>query len=214
MSLNIAEFRTVISDRDLQRPNKFAVDVPLPLGMYGTEEIGSKLQTARDIRYWAEGSDFPAFGVQTYQNQRYGYGTQSSYPSGAFFAPIQMTLIFDQPGNNLQLMHDWQRICFNIDKRGSIIDPTNRVNAEGQGSVVNQYPYEIGYRNEYAVNLTLKLYSPLGVVTKSATLREAFPSQLGPVQFNWNDNNTYCRLPVTFSFTDFYYNPIQSIEEN
>jgi hypothetical protein len=64
--------------------------------------------------------------------------------------------------------------------------------------------YELAYKDDYAVDIRISVFKENTEEVIKIVLRQAFPTDIGDIQLNWNDTNDYMRIPVSFTYTDWY----------
>jgi hypothetical protein len=177
------------------RTNTFLVVIPWPLGMKNNTTL---LQSERNMELACDSINFPLTGVVTYQVQRYSYGAVEFNPTINKFSPLQCTFICDQEAQVQKFFHEWIKTTVNYDFYDSIIDPAGTT--IGGTSAM---PYEIGYREEYSVDIFLHIYDQYGTEQRIIRFREAYPTDVGDVSLSWNRKDEYMKIPVTFTFIDW-----------
>jgi hypothetical protein len=204
---NVGVFRAAITERDLLRPNRFLIEFTIPLGLFGIGEFDETVQTVRTLEYWCEGLSIPSFALATYPNLRYGYGAMEKRPFMGQFDTITCAVINDGKAANFNFFYSWINMIHNNNmSQGPFAVPNTvtAVNDANQPRAVGQFPYELSYKKEYATDVKIRVYDNQGNERKTICLREAFPMMLGEMQLNWADNQSYLRLPVSLTFTDWY----------
>ncbi len=202
---NVADFRAVISDKGVARPNKFLVRLNMPVGLYGTPGTTYNLETVRELEFWAESTNLPMFGLATNMANRYGYGAAEKRPYMPTYQDLQINFIFDEFGDNWHFFYDWMNMIINTKTNRGVNAADGRVNVGGEGNILSYRPWEVSYRVEYVTDLNIKLFDQTGVVIKNFLLREAFPIDMGGQSLDWNDNNSYLRIPIRFSYVDWQH---------
>lgn len=203
VGFNVADFRSIIGEKGLARPNKFMVRFYLPSGLYGTLGYQQDLATMRFLSYWAEAVSIPSFGVATTQAARYGYGAVEKRPVALQFPDLQVMIMADDNGDNWRIFYRWLNLIINARMNQGITGKTGQTNVLGlQSSVLAYAPYELAYRVEFVTDLEIMTFAQTGEQLATFILREAFPIAMGGVDLNWNDVGSFLRIPVTFAYTD------------
>lgn len=203
MTFNIEQFTSQIDDRGLQKNNKFIVQFTPPsfiLNNVTGGGVGDAVATFNDLRFWCEGAAIP--GVQIAQRQvlHYGYGPVKKRP----FAPVfnDMTFVFIGDGQTINwgIFQNWVNTVNMFDARFGV-NPQQQTIA----------PFEIFYPIDYKTDVRVIAYQERSVYPEDQTmnivLRDAFPHTIQDLPLSWADNNTIMRIPVTFTFTDWYWEP-------
>lgn len=202
---NVGVFRSQVLDKHLIRPNLFHVEFNMPPGLQGIESYQKNINTVRTLEYWCEATTLPGVILNTYQAQRYGYGSLESRPILPVYGEQQFEFIFDGLSDNYNLFSDWINMIINCDAREGPNEKTKSI-----GGTKGTVPFELAYKVDYMVDTSIILYDQLGDPVKKITLRESFPKAIGDIRIAWIDNNSYMRLPVTMAYTDWF---VQELEE-
>lgn len=196
---NIARFRSEIVSRNLLRPNLFHVEFSIPQGLQSGPNRNNAYNAVSKLEFWVESATLPGFIINTYQAMRYGYGTQERRPlSQPLYGEIQFDIIMDQEKTNYDFFYDWMNVIVNTDMRDGPNGETKEIRD------VRSVPFELGYRDDYTIDLGIYVYGPNGDLASQIYLREAFPISLGDVKLSWADNNSYMRLPIVIAYTDWF----------
>lgn len=206
MSFNIANFRTIIEDKGLLRPNKFKVNLFIPTGFYGIAEFQEFQVANRMIEFYCDIAAFPGVMLATHDARRYSYGPNEKRPFSAAFSEFQMSFYSDGDAKIWNLFQSWINMIYNFDNRQTINVQTGEVNTSSlsNNSVKSFEPYELSYRDEYVTEVKITIYDQEGIERKIVVLRDAFPLALSDLPLNWSDNNSLLKIPVTFAYTDWY----------
>ncbi len=201
VGFNIERFRSQISAKGIQKPNKFLIQMGIPSGLQTFLTNTTYTQVVNNIQYWAEASQIPGIMLQMRQILRYGYGATEKKPFAPTFNDISLTILADGKAENWTLFQQWIKFINNYDMRGglTVLDATT-----GAIQANTQDVYELSYKNEYAINLDIIGFNDAGTETFHIVLREAFPIFVGDIPLNWQDNNNLMRIPVSFTFSDWY----------
>lgn len=190
---NIRDFTSHINANGLMRTNKFLVRMPYPIGFDG---IPGLTEASRYIELWCESASIPGVSIRVTDSRRHGYGPTEKFGSVAEFANVQMTFMSDKNGKMHNFFHTWTKLISNHDAR---LNDYTRVSG-----IKGQRPYEISYKNDYVSDIEILVFDDNGKERMKVFLRDAFPTAVGDIQLNWNDTNDFARIPVSFTFTDFY----------
>jgi hypothetical protein len=142
-----------------------------------------------EIQIICDSTNFPGLTLDTYNVQYYGYGPAVKRPTIPDMAPLQATFVDDQMNNFFYMFSMWQR---------------NVINYFGDsGRNSPQAPYELRYLSEYATDIRLKMWNPVGQQIREVVFREAYPIMVGDVQYSWGRLNEVVKVPVVFAYTDW-----------
>ena len=124
---------------------------------------------------------------------RYGYGPIEQKPFMPLFSTCDMRILADNDGAMWTFFQSWLNYILNFNVSQGITAATG-----------TQNPYELNYLSTYSVDITITLYRPSGTQSMALVLRNAFPKFIGDPQLNAGSMNNIMRLPVSFSFTDWF----------
>lgn len=207
---SIGVFKAEMANKRLMRPNLFHIEFSLPPGLFQTRTFDDNIQTTKTLEYWCEATSLPGYVINTYQGQRYGYGSIEQRPLLPAYSEMAFNFIFDSETLNYDLFYDWMNIIINTNMSQGPNELTGEVNtgAFTAGQLVGMVPFELSYKQDYATDTSIIVYDQEGIAKKKLTLRESFPKSIGEIGLAWADNNTYMRLPIVFAFTDWYHSPL------
>ena len=194
MAFDIVNFRSALANRGILKPNKYQVRTYLPRGIGGAH-----MDTVRDMELFGEMAEIPSMSLMTGEVMRYGYGAVEKRPFAPMYGTCTVSFIADADGDILEFFKAWHNLIVAGDARGGINTP----NADSPGA----FTYELSYKTDYVTDLELMIYRDVinpGTLVKTVTLRDAYPYGFGQTKLEWADNNTYLRIPVTFTFTDVF----------
>jgi hypothetical protein len=109
---------------------------------------------------------------------------------------INFSFISDGRAAIWTFFQQWIRLIYNYDLSSGLIKPN--------GVSTNMSAMDLSYKSDYAVDVELFVFSETGQQLISVILREAYPLALGDIQLNWGDTNSIAKLPVSFTFFDWY----------
>lgn len=205
MGFDINEFSQVLANNNgLLSPAHFSVQITTPMALLtllNNQNISAFGQTATKLPFFCEAAQLPGVQLATSNVQRYGYGPTEKKPTGVNFSEVTLSFIGDGEGEIWQYFQQWVKCIVNYDARNGLNTATNALSQTTTGSV---YPYEIGYKDDYCIDLAIYVYDKTNNQTIAVTLREAYPIFVGDVKLNWMAGKEIMRIPVTFTFVDWY----------
>lgn len=74
-----------------------------------------------------------------------------------------------------------------------------------------QSTYNLNYKSDYAVPVTITQYDVQGKQTYSITLTDAFPISVNQLDLDWSNETMFHKMYVDFAYHDWQQNGIQSI---
>jgi hypothetical protein len=190
---NIANFTSHINANGIMRNNKFLVRMSYPIGIDGKSDLTN---TSRYIELWCDSANLPGVSMQTTQFRRYGYGVAEKRPVAPSFNNVSMTFMGDSKGSIHSYFHNWMKLINNYN-----LSDGNLNNYKDYGG---HRSYELAYKDDYAVDIRISVFKENTEEVIKIVLRQAFPTDIGDIQLNWNDTNDYMRIPVSFTYTDWY----------
>ena len=194
---NINVFRAAINELNIARPNLFLVEFNVPPGLVAAGQ--STLTTVRTLEYWCEVAALPGVQIQTYPGQRYGYGNYETRTLLNAFAELSVDVFFDSNAYNWQFFSDWMNLIINREGQNGPLAETG-INGAAQN--------ELEYRDNFVADIAVYVFDPMGNVIKRIVMRDAFPKVIGDIRLGWGELNSIMRLPVQFSYNDWYDSPI------
>jgi len=198
---NIRDFTSHINSNGMMRNNKFLVRMPYPAGFDGSSE---PINTSRYLELWCESATLPGITMSASGNKRYGYGPTEKYVTSPEFNGCSMIFMGDSKGAILQYLQKWMMLSCNFDARYGQGWGTGYDTRTNTLTGTNPPTYQIAYKNDYVVDVNIKIFNETGANPINMYLREAFPINIGDINLNWGDTNDYMKIPVEFAFTDWY----------
>jgi len=192
---NIANFTSHLNANGILRNNKFFVRMPYPVGFSGNSDLKN---TARYVELWCDSSNLPGVSLQTTQIRRYGYGVTEKRPSSSSFNNVSMTFMGDSKGAMHSFFYNWIKMIHNFDVRDGDL---KNLKSNGTGS---SRSYELAYKDNYITDISIHVFKENTDEIIKVVLRDAYPTDMGDIQLNWNDTNDYMKIPVAFTYTDWY----------
>lgn len=155
------------------------------------------------MEFWCRGASLPGVSLATHNIFRYGYGAAEKRPFLPVFNDVNLTIFGDRKGDNIMYFKEWIRSIDNYRMAHSINGDSNAA----KNTVNNEPadPFEISYKKEYAVDLQIVIFTNDGEPSVVVKMRDAFPVFVGDITSDWQDNGTVLQIPVSFTFTDWFY---------
>lgn len=195
---NISGFRSSIAKSNVLKNNKFLFRISPPRAFIaGGGNLAQLSVASRDIELWCDSTNIPGAALETIPHKRYGYGNYEKRPFNTTFNDITMTFIGDGNGVVWTFFQQWIQLISHYDMRAGI-------NSKSNGILPSSSPYEIAYKMDYAVNAELIMFDDKGIEKIHIHFNEIFPVILGDVQLNWGDTNNIMRVPVSFTYLNWY----------
>lgn len=179
------------------------MQITVPPGMMtqfkGRNSRQNALTSVRLLQFMCHSTSLPGLVLSSRPILRYGYGAAEKKPFAPVMNDLIMTVYNDGQNNNLQFFHDWMRLVCRNDFIPSI---GQTVSLNGKPS----YPYELAYQEEYAVDVTIRLYNNNGRPKYEVILRNAWPMMMPDVNLDWQPVQQFMSFPVVLSYADWDIN--------
>lgn len=185
VGFNIARFRSQVERWGTQPQNLMYVEITLP------DVITADVKET--LSMFCEAAPLPGVGFMTEDNiRRYGYGPMEKVPYAPIFEDANLTFIMDGKGVISSIMRTWMKGIIPFDSR-------NMNNSEnGMG-----YAYLATYKEYYKTKIRIYSLNQFQEITAAYTLHDAYPIRMGEVNMGWAENNSYARLPMTFTYKEW-----------
>lgn len=188
---NIAGFLSAVNKyQGLARTNHFYVSIPTPpvvATLGGNDKV-----TSRELPFLCESAALPGVSLATSEVRRYGTGSIEKKPYAPIFTDQTFTFYGDNTGAVHKFFYSWLNGIIKYDER----IPSGIMGKN------NAFPFEVEYKNQYAVDITITCINEADQTVSEVVLQDAFPIFLGDVSLSWADNDTFVKIPITFT----YYN--------
>lgn len=172
MAGSIADFKSSFKN-DLARPNRFDVEIPIPLGIIPF--IGS-VDSARRLKMRCENAELPGRTISTMSMKI--YGAEEKYPYQTIFNDLSLTFIVGDDMEEKKIFDTWI----------NWINPTTN--------------YNFKYKSDYAVPLRINQYTVSNEISYSVILLDAYPIAINDLSLDWSSDG-YHKLTVTFAYTSW-----------
>jgi len=192
---NVESFKSILNRLGgVARTNMFDVQIPVPPMMAGKSTVGTKTQVdvqTRDVGLLCESAVLPGMALSTSDIRRYGYGPVEKKPYSVVFTDQTFSFIGDNTGAIHAFFYKWMT---------GIVKGDLSPQSSGTTSYNGLNAFEVEYKNDYAVDIVITCYDERDQSIVICTLRRAFPIFLGDIQLSWAENDTFMRIPVTFTY--------------
>lgn len=208
MAFNVNELSSEIARNGIMKTNKFIVQFSMPLSMRNTTEYSNLADTNNHLHLYCESAVMPGAAVLLEEVRRYGYGVNEKKPFAPIFSDINLTFRGDAKGRVWNFLNTWMRTAVNFESRSGM--------RTSNGPLPGMYPYELGYKYDpdnsegYAIGMAVNLFDDAGDLTMRMVMNEAYPIYIGDVSLSWASHSDYMRIPVTFTFMDWYNDLVET----
>lgn len=205
MDLNLNGFIADVNKEGMLLENKFLVtfsapkyltDSTSPLAKYKSIYNHTELLTLRCEAATVPGLQFAGIDGPP----RIGYGPIEYHPYNVVYDDIFLTFALDAKGTIHKFFYDWLNCIVNFHAQGQ-----SNLDKNGTGIVSDMSPYEVGYKKDYSVELSIDIYTGVEADHKSAiTVRayKAFPKAITPLNLNWESGQPI-KIQLAMAYTDF-----------
>lgn len=179
----ISGFRSKINALGgLQRANQFYVTIPNPRILQG--DIGPIT-----LPFLTEAASLPGVSLATSDVRRYGYGPTEKKPYAPIFVDQQMMFLGDGSGVVHKFFYKWMNGIIKYDEF-----------PRGRAGYNNVRPFEVEYKRQYATDITISCIDEQEKKIIEVKLYDAYPIFMGDIGLNWSENDSFVRIPVTFTY--------------
>lgn len=194
MPFNISNFKTTIDKYGgPARTSLYEVRI------YKGRETNSALDPQTEFQFFCQKANFPGIKIETASmvavSQR-----PALFPTVITNEPLTLTFMVDSDHQILSFFHNWiQRVLNYSTKDGTF-------GAIGEGTDA-QFPYELGYKDDYACRMSIKHYSTesLGEKYYEVFLEDVYPYVISDMELSWAETDTVLAVTVTFVYGGIHY---------
>lgn len=174
----MSKFMAEVRNAGVARTNLFEIEITPPKCMVGSKE------SAQKISLYAEGAALPGRSLETQEFSRYGYGPHEKFPYSMQYQDYTVQFFGDGRGEIYKFFYNWMNNIVRGDQ------PINN----------DTYGYEVGFREDYCVDINVRTYNEQGDTILASTITNAFPIMVPDVSLNWSDSGLM-QFSVTFAYT-------------
>jgi len=182
----------------IQKTNLGYVTFELPRLLLGVPGVTPQITLLARSR--AHTFPIPSVNFATSEIKRYGVGPVEKKPYLPLFTDINIDFIGDSEGDIHKFFYIWMNGIINFTDL-----PRNGGRKDLYGSS-SKDPFAIEFKDEYKTTLVMRTFNDMQEELTEIRLFNCFPVSLGEIQYNWGDENTLVRFPVSFNFTHWAYN--------
>ena len=202
---SISEFKSNIDQKGVLQNNRFIVDFGLPEYL----KLDRGYEDLNLVSLRCEAASIPGISITTIDMPRIGFGPLEFQPHNFTQSDIVLTFLVDAHGSVPKLFYDWLNTIVNFQvSRGH--SGLNRV--VGLGGIEKAYQsgaYEVGFKDDYSVDLNITVYDKdqqstgLGTKVMKLTAYKAYPKEMTSIDMAWVNDSELMRIQVAFTYTDF-----------
>jgi hypothetical protein len=159
---------------------------------YGTN---SEFVDAESLRFFCKSVTVPGINFVTYDYNPRNFGMSESMPTGIASAQMNAVFMLDSQHRIMSFFHEWMLNINNYNAADGFSTPNPRS--------PNQLPYEMNYKEDYAVSCSVRQFSTnsneIEYQTYDCDLRGVFPTEVSGATAAWESNEP-ASMSVNFSF--------------
>jgi hypothetical protein len=180
---DLNNFRAEVLSRGIHKTNLFQVMLFPPQ----TISIGD----SRIITLFCDSTTLPDVDFDAIDgHQRFGFGQVESIPFQPIFTPLSCTFLMENFDEIRSFFTAWLNaiVSFNVTDDASS-------------------PYEVTYKTDFVGQMTITGLNEQLQPVYTYNIRDCYPTTMGKVHMNWNDQNNLARMAVNFSYKDWFTHP-------
>lgn len=206
MAFNIADFKSTIEKHGGPgKNNLFEVSLSSPKALWSDERFGNT-----DVKFFCKTATLPGISLSVFDYRPTNIEMPQSIPFAINHEQLECVFIVDDNHDVYRYFHRWMQEIVNYNHDGhspESINPNSRSGAY-------QYPYELGYKKDYAQTMTVRKYSkyqptPAALNSYVCTLQGVYPTSIGSTTMSWEDDS-YTTLSVSFSYSSIIMSGVQA----
>lgn len=220
---SISEFKSNIDQKGVLQNNRFIVDFGLPEYL----KLDRGYEDVDLVSLRCEAASIPGVSITTIDMPRIGFGPLEYQAHNFTQDDIVLTFLVDAHGSIPKLFYDWLNTIVNFQvSKGH--DGLNRVvGLSGIEKAYTSGPYEVGFKDDYSVNLNITVYDKdarqqtssvqigdlqgpsttrtldIGTRVMKLTAYKAYPKAMSSIDMAWVNDSELMRLQIPFAYTDF-----------
>lgn len=168
---SVDNFRSEVLGLGLARPNRFEVEIPVPIGLNNFYK-----QFGRLVSLYCEETNFPPLIINTKSYKIFGPSFQRPVSSEFGGEGISMTFHVDREMKVKRFFEEW---CY------AVVEPDT---------------FLLGYQEDYIQDITIYQLDETDNVSYRCVLKDAFPRSLNVMPLNNSTTNQTHRLTVMFAY--------------
>ena len=204
---NINEFRSKVGQLGVLKSSSVMVNIFFG-SQFGLRQFQYSQQfgnIVNEFQFSAEATNLPGVSLATTEIRRHGYGVIEKKPYVPIFTDINVVFRLDQNAHIYSFFQTWMKMIINFDGRGSINSVT--------GALKGQAMYEVAYKDNYMSTIGITMMDQQGKEPIKIILTEAYPIFLGDIPLAWQATNDYVKVPVRFTFKDWYLENVNTVND-
>ena len=197
MTFNISNFAAKVNSTGLSKNNLFAAAIKSPSSM--------NLPIENDLIFLCKSASIPGMDLETTSIRPQGWGKMEMLPTSFTKTNLTLTFMVDSNFAVKQYFHRWMQTITNYnDLKGP--------SSESGGKL----PYEFDYRNNYAGEIDIVVYSEHDPSPDARTytykFTNAFPISVGAIETAWDNQAEIMLITVLFTYTSMSVSGMEDSE--
>jgi len=180
-------FMSEMRSNGIARTNLFDITIPIPR-MLLLEQTTDRVE--KKLSLYAETAQLPGVNIQTDNIKTFGVGPMEAMPYSIQTNDLTLTFLGDGKGYVYKFFYQWLHQIVRGDS-AMTVDTVSKNNLS---------PYEVEFKDQYSVDLTLYSYNEQSQVIFEYKIYDAFPKNLPDISLSWQDQSNYMQFGVTFSY--------------
>lgn len=160
-------------------------DVNIPIPYF----MLTQFNNAKNLTYRCEAAELPGRAFDTV-DRRIGTLPVQKFPLKTIYNDMTMTFIVSDDMSEKIFFDMWMEV----------INP--------------QSTFNMKYKTDYAVDITVNQYDVSGNLTYAATMIDAFPIAINQLDVDWSSTDNHHKLAVVFAYTQWFNNDLTQIGNN
>ena len=198
--MQVSDFNLVVHGDDLAHNNLYSIEIGMPNGQGGEKNYFGGFYNEHDeahlqksLSYMAKNVTVPGKSIGTIDAKRFGP-----------IYKVANDLIIDTISMTFMLSEDWREHKFFdgwISGIMGYVKPGTGASTKNTGG--NRQLYTLSYYSDYISTVNIIPLDRQGGRVPTIQLRNAYPTNLGPVELAWGDAGEIATFNVTWSFQDW-----------
>lgn len=159
------------------------------------EKTSENFDPLRDFTFLCSAVTVPGINIQTSTYEPVGK-LAANFPTTISNDGVQAVVMVDSDHEVLSFFHRWAQSVVNYSTSGGAFSEVN-----------DQLAYEVGFKDEYSCDMTIKHYSTESYPDKyyEIKLKNVWPSALGDLDLAWNNNDSNLIMSVGFEYSNIEF---------
>ncbi len=159
------------------------------------EKTSENFDPLRDFTFLCNAVTVPGISIETSMYEPVGK-LATNFPTTISNDGVQAVVMVDSDHEVLSFFHQWAQSVVNYSVSGGAFSEVN-----------DQLPYEVGFKDEYSCDMTIKHYSTESYPDKyyEIKLQNVWPTSIGDLDLAWNNNDSNLIMSVGFEYSNIEF---------